>query len=259
MRIIIIAIISFLLPLSAFSQSFAKKGDMAYNKDNFTEALQFYLDAAKKEGTSSELYYNIGNAYYRLGNKGKAIVYYERALMLNPQDQDAKDNLEFVNTKIVDKTNVNEVNILEELFNDVMGWQSSNGWAMLSLMLFFLLLVSVVVYIFSTTIVFRKLGFFGGFLLLIGLIFTLVFSFREKNRQTIHEYAVVTVQSITLSTSPRTPKDKSEEAFILNEGTKIKILDSVDNNNGKMIEKWYDVKADDTHRAWIRKDNIEII
>ena len=73
----IIAIILFPVSVLSQNQTLVQKADSAYNKDNFTEALKLYMDAARTEGTSTGLYYNIGNSYYRLGNIGKAVVYYE--------------------------------------------------------------------------------------------------------------------------------------------------------------------------------------
>ena len=71
----------------------------AYSSELYNKALQTYLDIAKKDGVSSELYYNIGNTYYRLNDRANAVLYYERALLLNPSNGDARSNLDFVRTK----------------------------------------------------------------------------------------------------------------------------------------------------------------
>lgn len=255
----IIAIILFPLSAMAQSQTLVQKADSAYNKDNFTEALNLYMDAARTEGTSTDLFYNIGNAYYRLGNIGKAVVYYERALLLDPNNQNAKDNLDFLSTKIVDVKTGGEQNILIEAINTLIGSNSSDTWATIAIVCFILFVGAVMMYIFSPVVILRKIGFFGGFVLLVVVIFTNIFAFKMRNIAERHDSAVITVPSVTLSTSPRIPKDKSEEAFILNEGTKIHILDSVMNTIDSIPDKWYDVKIDDAHRAWINSKNIEII
>lgn len=255
----IIAIILFPVSVLSQNQTLVQKADSAYNKDNFTEALKLYMDAARTEGTSTGLYYNIGNSYYRLGNIRKAVVYYERALLLDPNNQDAKDNLDFLSTKIVDIKSGSEQNILVEAIDSLISSKSSDTWATIAIICFILFVGAVMVYIFSPVVVLRKIGFFGGFILLVAVIITNIFAFKMRNIAERHDYAVITVPSVTLSTSPRVPKDKSEEAFILNEGTKVRILDSVMNTIDSIPDKWYDVKIDNAHRAWINSKNIEII
>lgn len=257
--IFLIAIILF--PVLAVSQNhtLVQRADSAYNKDNFTEALNLYLDAAKTQGTSTDLFYNIGNCYYRLGNIGKAVVYYERALLLDPNNQNAKDNLDFLSTKIVDITAGSKQNILVEAIHSLISSNSSNTWATIAIICFILFIGAAMIYVFSSVIILRKIGFFGGLVLLIAVIFANIFAFKMRNMVQSQDSAIITAPSVTLSTSPRIPKDKSEEAFILNEGTKIHILDSVVNTIDSIPDKWYDVKIDDAHRAWINSKNIEII
>ena len=80
-----------------------------------------------------------------------------------------------------------------------------------------------------------------------------------KSKLESHNKAIIISPSVTLSTVPRTPKDKNEEAFILTAGNKVTIVDSVETTIGEQQVKWYDIKADDTHRAWLKSENIEII
>ena len=81
---------------TSYAQSLTEQAAAAYNKDDFNQALELYLEASQQEGTSSELFYNIGNTYYKLDKKGKAILYYERALLLDPNNSNARDNLDYV-------------------------------------------------------------------------------------------------------------------------------------------------------------------
>lgn len=243
----------------ASAKSLVEQANEAYSSDKFIEALKLYQEAEKKDGVSTELYYNIGNTYYRLGNKGKAILYYERALSLDPSNSDARENLDFVNTKIVDKTVVDEANIIVVFFRNVGNIFTSNGWATLAICLFIALITAIGVYVFSDSVLIRKIGFFGGIVLILLVIVANYYAFASKNRMENHDYAIITTSSVTLSTSPRVPKDKTEEAFILNEGTKVFVIDSVETKNNGRVDRWYDVKADDSHRAWINGSNLEKI
>lgn len=240
------------------AQSLTEQAATAYNNDDFNAALELYLKAANEDGTSSELFYNIGNTYYKLDKNGLAILYYERALLLDPNNDDARNNLNFVNGK----ANVNIDNgstYWKDSIDDMVCSLSSSMWGMIAVTSFILFIGLLMVYIFVDAIVLRKIGFFGGGIMLIASILANVCAFYVKGKAEAHNQAVVIVPSVTLSTSPRQPKDKTEEAFMLNEGTKISIVDSVSVSTSGNNEKWYDIKADDTHRAWINASSIEII
>ena len=97
-----LALLILTLPAS-FAATAVQQADSAYNKKNFQDALYYYQAAAEKDGVSSDLYYNMGNTYYRLGDLGHAVLNYRRALALDPSNEEARLNLEFVRTKITDK------------------------------------------------------------------------------------------------------------------------------------------------------------
>ena len=244
--------------MAAGAQDVIKSANAAYEKDQYDRAIELYNQAARELGTSSELYYNIGNANYRLGNMGEAILYYERALKLNPANSDARTNLEFVKEKINVDVAGGDSYFTGKIMRMITG-QSSNTWATISVVLFLIFVASLLTYIFMDSIMLRKIGFFGGGIVLLMFIGTLSFAFVCRNHTVSTEYAIVTVPSSTLSTSPRVPKDKTEEAFLLNEGYKVQIVDSVKTGEGENALMWYDVTTADGHRAWIKQGDIEII
>lgn len=249
----------FLMGISPImGQNLIEKATAEYNNDKYAQALELYMQAAKEEGTSSDLYYNIGNTYYRLGDLGNAILYFERALVLNPGNDDALTNLEFVNSKI--QTRVSEdKSFVIQIIDSVIEWQTSNTWATIAAICFILLIGSILLYVFATTVILRKIGFFGGGVLLIFAILSLMCAFSVKSRVETQNKAIIISPSVTLSTVPRQPKGKTEEAFILTAGNKVKIVDSVENKLDKKVEMWYEVKADDKHRAWLNKEHLKTI
>lgn len=239
--------------------SLAEQANAAYQKDDFNGALGLYEKAAKEEGTSSLLYYNMGNTHYRLGNMGKAVLCYERALVLDPANDDARTNLEFVNDKLQLKIDRGS-SFVSDTIGGFVRSIASDTWAHLGIATFILFLIAVVVYVFADAVILRKMGFFGGGVLLLVAIVSNICAFYTHSIAVNKSYAIVTIPSATLSTSPRSPKDKSEEAFMLNEGTKVEIVDSVVTAavGGESV-KWLDVKADEQHRAWIRASEVEEI
>lgn len=226
------------------------RADSAYMADQFAEAAALYEEAAREEGVSSDLYYNLGNCYYRMGKTGEAIVAYERALRLNPSNSDARTNLDFLNSRIVDRPG-DRGSFISNTADDIALSLPSNSWAWIAAGIFFLVVCCAGAYVFAGSVVARKAGFFSGIILLILCIFAAVMSFRGARISTDMNQAIITVPSTILSTSPRAPKDRNEEAMLLHEGTKVKILDSVTSTVDTTKVKWYDVEVDNTHRAWV--------
>lgn len=239
-------------------QSLVEKANAEYDRDKYSDALSLYLQAAMEEGTSSDLYYNIGNAYYRMGDLGRAVLNYERALIFNPNNEEARENLEFVNSKIQTKI-VEDKSFVVQVIDEFVGLQTSNSWATDSVVCFILFIVGILLYVFSSTIILRKIGFFGGGIMLICVVISLLCSYSVKSKVEAKNKAIVVSHSVTLSTVPRVPKDKTEEAFILTAGNKVTIVDSIINKVGETQEIWYDIKADDKHRAWLKREHIEKI
>lgn len=246
------------LSATASAQSLVKKAEDAYMSDKYGEAISIYQEIMQKEGVSSDLYYNMGNAYYKSGQLGKAVLFYERALLLNPNNADAQVNLDFVKTKLVDKMAFSE-NIVDSFVKSFRNITTPNGWSVIAIVSFLLILVAVAVYFFNGNVLLRKIGFFGGFAFIVICIVANVMAVKTAGAFEDSRFAVVMKPVSILSTSPREPKSKLEEAFVLHEGTKIELLDSVEVKIDSVAQKWFDVKADDTHRAWIKASDMEKI
>ncbi|MFI3240546.1 MAG: tetratricopeptide repeat protein [Bacteroidales bacterium] len=243
----------------ASAQDLIQKANTAYNNGEFNEAITQYQLVADSLGTSSSLFYNIGNSYYKIGELGKAILYYERALKLDPTNEDVKFNLEFVNAKIISSENkLAEANILAVIIESIKNINSSNGWAVIAIISFLLIIVAILLYIFATTIMIRKISFFGGIALFLLMIVANIFAFSIKNST---KEAIITAPSVILSTSPRTPKDKSEEAYLLNEGIKLIIVDSLKTTvNNTESSVWYEVSVGNSNsKSWVNANQVEVI
>lgn len=229
--------------------------DSAYTADNYILAEALYSEAISRFGTSSTLFYNLGNAYYRQGNLGKAIVNYERALKLDPTNADASANLEFVKGKIADRQ-LDESSILDRLWGNLVTGLKADTWAWVSIILFALFLAGALTYLFSSVVIVKKVSFFGGIIVFVVCALSIVISFAAANRATTDRYAVVLPPSAQLSTTPREARNQSEEAFLLHEGTKVEIVDSVTSN---VDGKWYEVLVGPGKRAWIKATDVERI
>lgn len=258
-RHIILLLISVLFSVRAFAaDTDIQKADQAYTNENYTEALSYYLKVLKDDGSSSDLYYNIANTYYRLGEPGNAVLYYKRALKTNPANSEARQNLEFVQSQLVDQID-NRPSWSERTTERVYTFFSPNGWAVASLIAFAILLVCVAGYFLGDTISIKKISFFSGIVLLAFTIVSMIIGFRVAARTQANTQAVIITPSVQLSTVPRQPQNPSEQAFSLHEGTVVEILDSVKVSNDTINPKWFEVKVNNEHRAWIPATDVERI
>lgn len=257
-QIFFILFLSVISVCASATESTIAKADSAYTHDDFILASKLYTKAIDTEGSSVLLYYNLGNTYYRMGKLGKAIVYYERALRLDPTNEDARTNLEFVNTKITDQVGDNGM-FISNTFDKLIDYLHPNSWGWLAVISFLLFIIAIAVYVFAPGIIIKKTGFFGAIILLIVSLISNIFAYKAAGKATSHNHAIVIEPATILSTSPRLPKDRSEEALLLHEGTKVEIIDSVTSSVDSIPTKWYDVKVDNSHRAWINSSSIEKI
>lgn len=250
-------IITILLALAApAARADVAAADSAYMQDDFLSAAALYQEAIDSLGPSAERLYNLGNAYYRAGLPGMAIVSYERALRLDPSNQDIKENLEFVNSRIVDRLPDSSSLIGGATDRLASAWHP-NAWAWVGIVTFLLALGGVFLYFLMDSVMLRKVGFFGAGILLLCCIGANVLAYRSSRAISASNAAVVVTPSAILSTTPRQPKDRSEEAMLLHEGTKVTILDSIPGTGQDRM--WYDVRVDKTRRAWISSQSLEII
>lgn len=231
-------------------------GDSAFVGKDYFRAIELYDSAMCVGGPSSTLYYNIGNAYYRVGDNGRAILSYERALRLDPTNRAARLNLDFVNNQTADKT-TDSGNIMIQLGDSIMQSMTADAWAWLSLSLFVVFLALASGYIFGSSIMLRKVCFFGGLVMLLLTIGSVLFSIMAARAIHDNREAVVIVPKATLSLSPGRSDDSQANRLVIHEGHKVEILDSINGAPGSGQGKWYEVNVGNNTRAWIGADDIE--
>lgn len=253
------AIVAIGLTVGALNANIVTQADSAYVNDDFLTAASLYSQALDSLGPSAERYYNLGNAYYRLERPGMAIVNYERALRLDPNNSDIRENLEFVNSRLTDRIEASD-SFVSDTMDSISRTMHPDVWAVLAIVAFAFALAGVVVYFCANGVTIRKMGFFGAIVLALITIVTCVFARRSGQIVSAADRAIIIKPSVILSTTPRLPKDRSEEAFLLHEGTPVHIIDSISEPSDPTgCLKWYDVKVDNSHRAWISSDDVEKI
>ena len=243
---------------SVYAMSIGQQADSAYNAEDYRLAIELYNKSLAEEGRSSEIYYNLGNAYYRSDKLGMAVVNYERALRLDPTDEDARTNLEFVRSRIQDRPE-DDTAFLAKVHNSIICGMTANGWAWMAFAIFVLLMGAVALYIFSTNVALRKTGFFGGLVLLVLFAYSLIVASDATAKAAEHETAVVISPSTQLSSTPRASRTSADKVVTIHEGTTVEIVDSVPTPDDPVSPVWYNVKINNSTKAWLRASDVERI
>ena len=224
------------------------EGDSAYMKNDFASAIQVY-EALLTKGEAADLYYNLGNSYYKAGDIAKAILNYERALLLQPGNGDIRANLEVARAKTVDK-----VEPIPEIFfvswtKSLINSMSVDAWAVCGVVCFILLIASLYFFIFSKQVVLKKASFICGIVFLIAVILANVFASEQKDSLQNRDSAIVMSPSVTVRS---TPSESGTSLFILHEGHKVTIKDA-------SMKGWKEIRIEDGKVGWVPSSSIEII
>lgn len=215
-------------------------GNAAYNEGNFEQALEMYDNILASGVESATLYYNLGNTYYKTKEYAKAILYYEKALKLDPSNEDIKTNLEIANLAVVDKINPIPQSFIAKWWNSLKSLFSADGWAWLSVAAFALLLLCLFAFLMSRRQGLRKAGFFMGLIALLVLAFSVIFAVEKTRDLKYQDEAIVMNPTVTVKSSP---SPTSIDLFVLHEGTKVRVMDEA---NG-----WNKIKLADGSVGWL--------
>ena len=222
--------------------------DKEYAKGNYLQASKDYSDLLKV-GESVELYYNLGNCYYRLGNITKSIIAYEKAHRLSPSDRDVTFNLEFVREKTIDKIERQEKNFFSAGYTMLQNLMDMDAWARLSIVAFFACLGMAMLFLLGRDEWMRKLGFYVALLSVFVFVFSTLFAWQQKHNFDARDRAVVVAPSASVKL---TPSDSSADAVVVHEGTAVQIVD-------RTMSDWYSVKLDDGKEGWLKRNTLEVI
>ena len=220
----------------------------AYVKGDYQQAAECYTKLLKV-GESAELYYNLGNCEYRLGNITQSIIAYEHALRLNPGDSDTRYNLQFLRGKTIDKVVPVDEMFFVTWYHSLQNLMSIDAWAILAVSAFVLALILILVYLFGSNILLRKIGFFGALVGLLIFVLGLLFAYQRKVALSEHNIAIVLTPTLNVKA---TPAESSSDAFVIHEGTRLTITDS-------SMNAWYGVRLDDGKEGWLPKNSVEVI
>jgi hypothetical protein len=246
--ILFFACVGFSVSFASTEEDLMAKGNQLYQSGNFGKAADMYQKVVDSGYESPSLYFNLGNAYYRLGKTGFSILYYEKAAKLAPSDEDISHNLAIVNNKIVDKLDILPTFFLFKWWESILMSFTISGWAWFAYSFYIIVLISIGFYFFSKSQLTQKYAVYstGGFLIL--LIITSVLLSVRMNRELNVKNGIIIEQAVNVKSSP---DDKSTDAFIIHEGIKVRMEDKVND--------WVRIRLRDGKVGWMQEKDLGVI
>ena len=237
--------INFIL-IFCFSFSFGQnselfdQGNELYNNGNYYEAIEKYSSIVKSGKHSDKLYYNMGNSYYKLNDIANSIYYYEKALLLNPNSETINNNLVFAQNMLIDKIEILPENQISVFTNSVTKLFNYNTWQYLFIFFEYLAIFLFFLYMISKIPSLKKKLFISSISSTILFLLFLIIANNSKNISENNNPAIIFDKQIELREEPNL---RSEEIIKLHEGTKLNILES--------INDWSLIQLKNGNKGWI--------
>ena len=223
-----------------------EQANALYNQGKYAEALDKYNTILEGDKHSAELYYNIANAHYKLNHIAPSIYYYEKAAKLAPNDNDIKNNMSYANNMKIDAIETLPEIGIKKFTKNITNSFTFDGWAKLSVALVFSFVILFLLYYFTYATTTKRLYFIGSIASIFLACIALAFTFHNYNLVQKDQAAIVFAQETQVKSEPNT---RSDEAFTLHEGTKVQILDEVND--------WKKIKIADGKTGWIAEKDIK--
>ena len=236
------------LPSSNNPDELWQIANTAYNAGNYAQAEECYTRIVEQGLHSAALYYNLANAHFKQDELGKAMLYYNRALRLRPNDEDIRHNLEYAEQSTKDSIEEIPEFFLKTWIKSLRGALSCTAWGILSLLMLVAALVCGLLYLLAQRLSLRKIGFYLMTVTALLFVVTTAFAWSERNMLVERSEAIIMNSAVSIKSSP----DRSAtELFVLHEGTKVTI--------GETIDGWAEVRIADGRKGWIEQERIERI
>lgn len=244
---IVIFLLSIGLSRSQTEMELFEDANAAYNNEAYDSAFALYSKIESNDFYSTELFQNMGTAAYKLGDTPNAAYYFEKGLKLNPGNKDLEHNLQLANKAVVDKIKNKNKGGFASWLSHLIG-NTADYWASWAVTLSIIGGIIMIAFLVIKQSVLKKISLYLGISVwLISLIFV-VFSFVQGQYLDAKEYAIVFSPSVDIKNEP---SEVSSTAFVLHEGSKVKILDTTDG--------WYKVAFNDDKIGWINLTQIKVI
>lgn len=235
-----------LIPQFFFAQDSFKKGNDLYQNAKYDEAIKAYESVLADKQESSELYFNLGNCYFKLHQIAPAIYNYEKALVLDPENKGALNNIKFAQKQTIDEIKVVPKVGFAKLLRDFTGIYPFDTWAWISIVFSFLFLGFFVGYYFYQAVNLKRIFFVGMFVILLFMLMSVAAAFFEKSHFENERPAIVFAEAADVRSEPQSA---SSTTFVLHAGTKVYVFEKIGN--------WRKIQLTDGTEGWIDREAIK--
>ncbi|QWX83437.1 tetratricopeptide repeat protein [Cellulophaga sp. HaHaR_3_176] len=247
-KILYILVLGFCFYGFAQNDSFFEKGNKAYNEGIYDDAESFYLKIIENGEHSSELYFNLGNVYYKQNKIAPSIYYYEKALLLDPNNTDIKNNLAYAQNMSLDAIEVLPETGLFKIYKNATSFLTFEQWAYASIGLMLLFVVGYILYFFLRYSTQKRISFVTSLICLLLSIITIVIAYTKYRTIEANKPAIVFDKEVIVKSEPN---NRSSEIFRLHEGTKVNVLDE--------LNQWKKIRISDGKTGWLTSKSIKDI
>ncbi|MCR4614312.1 MAG: tetratricopeptide repeat protein [Bacteroidaceae bacterium] len=245
-----ITLILLLLGTFTLAQASPKTdADKLYEQEKYKEAAAAYQNIIDNEGIAAELYYNLGNSYYKLDDIPNAILNYERALRIDPSDDDTRTNLALARSKTSDKVTPPSEMFFVTWWKNLCNSLSIHTWTTLAVASFILMLLGILAYMFLSSTTLRKIGIYSAIVLFFAVILANLCALGQHLTTRSHTDGIIFSSAVTVKSSP---SESSTDLFIIHSGSKVEILDNT-------LQDWYEVRLEEGKQGWIPTNTLEVI
>ncbi len=246
----VILIVGLFVGFTTFSQNEAlfEKATVAYNEGEYSEAIDNYLEILKAGEHSAALYYNLGNCYYKLNQIAPSIYYYEKALLLDPGDKEIKNNLAYAQQMTIDAIEPLPESGLNRIYNNFIGLMTFDQWAYTAVILVILFVLTYLAYYYLRYSSHKRIAFVSSMISVVLALVAVVFAFVQYDQYEAEQPAIVFAEQCVVKSEPN---DRSSEVFILHEGTKVQVLDC--------LEDYRKIELADGKVGWVQQDDIKML
>lgn len=220
----------------------------AYNAGEYEKAIGFYNDILNNGKHSTAVYFNLGNAHYKRNEIAESIYFFEKALLLSPDDQEIKTNLSYAQNMTLDAIDTVPETGISKLYKNVTGKLTFDQWSYVAIVAMFVFVLLYILFYYSDYATRKRGTFIGSLLALFICIISIIFAYIQQNDYNNIQPAIIFAEESFIKSEPN---EASLQVFILHAGTKVNVLEE--------LNAWNKIKLADGKTGWMLKNELKLL
>ncbi len=231
---------------NAQNEEFFDQATTAYNAGEYQRAIDFYKDILNNDVHSASVYFNLGNSYYKLNEIAESIYYYEKALLLSPNDNEIKTNLSYAQNMTLDAIDTVPETGISKLYKNITGKLTFDQWSYLAIgAMFIFVLLYIAFYNFNYSAR-KRWSFIGSLIALFICIIAILFAYIQQKDFEAKKPAIIFAEESSIKAEPN---NASAQVFVLHAGTKVNIMEK--------LNDWNKIQLADGKTGWILENQLK--